>query len=140
MKDQNDVGQQVEIMIVWALEVAFQEVSQNVAHIEDHQPHLDICKRPRHILPRVGMPGLQKLLTRQTVGTFGMVCPIEEGKVPLTLVLLGMIHKDLIVGPECQHLEEVDLLVELHLPPPGHAEDNKSFQMDKYQGATLQML
>ena len=127
-------------MIVWVLEAAFQGVSLNVALTEDRQPHLDTCKRQKHILQRVGMPGLQKLLTKQTVGMFGMVCQIEEGRVPLTQVLLGMTHKDLIVGPECQHQEEVDLLVEQHPPPLGHAEDNKSFQMDRYQGATLQML
>ena len=140
MKDQKDVGQQAEIMIVWVLEVAFQGVSLNVALTEDRQPHLDTCKQQKHILQRVGMPGLQKLLTRQTVGTFGMVCQIEEGKVPLTQVLLGMTHKDPTVGLECQHQEEVDLQVELHPPLLGHAEDNKSFQMDRYQGVTLQML
>ena len=140
MKDPKEVDQQAEIMIVWVLEVAFLEVSQNVAHIEDHQPHLDTCKRPRHILPRVEMPELQKLITRQAAGTFGMVCQIEEGRVPPTPVLLGMTRKDLIVGLECQHQEEVDLQVELHPPLLGHAEDNKSFQMDRYQGVTLQML
>ena len=127
-------------MIVWVLAVAFQGVSLNVALTEDRQPHLDTCKRPRHILQGVGMPELQKLLPRQTVGTFGMVCQIEEGRVPPTLALLGMTRKDLTVGLECQHQEEVDLQVELHPPPLGHAEDSKSFQMDRYQGVTLQML
>ena len=68
-----------------------------------------------------------------------MDCQGEEGKGHPARVLCGMIRKDLIVERVCQHLEEVDLQVEQHLPLQVLAEDNKESLVDRYQGVILQM-
>ena len=139
LNDLKDAVLQVEIMTVWVWEVTFQEVLQNVAPTVGQLPHLDICKRLRHILLKVEMQEWQKPLTRPIAGVLGMECQTEEEKVHPTQDLLGMTRRDLTVELECQHLEEVDLPVEQLPLLLDHAEGSKSSRMDKYQEATLPM-